>query len=287
MSENLQPKTFQQLLDLAAKGLDHKVDRRSLMKLGAVSLGGGLYMAGGLKWGSKAFAASSYTAGEVTDGGVISGLVGFAGSFPPAMTKPVSGQPEVVDRKDRTWCSLYGAPSGLENVFVGLESIASGKPFPTRENIIDQKDAFILPRFDIFWFTPDGTKTGPIEIAVKNDDAFLHALKGKLDGRQLFNVATPNKGDLVKATLKKPGFYELQCGPHPWERGWRIVANNPYWTMTDKFGRFKLSNVPPGSYTLVVIGEGIKPQLGKGIKVEAGKNTKLEIPLGAKHLAFA
>jgi hypothetical protein len=66
-----------------------------------------------------------------------------------------------------------------------------------------------------------------------------------------------------------------------------MVSDHPYWTITDKFGRFKLTDIPPGSYNVVVVGEGVKPQFGRGIKVEGGKNTKLEIPLGAKHLEFA
>ncbi len=280
-----QPESFEELLDLAARGLDHKVSRRSLLKLGAVALGGGLYMASSLKWAPPAQAAGGYKGGEVSGGGMISGLIGFAGAFPPPITRPVTGQPEVKDRNPRTWASLYGSPSGLKDVYIGIESIPAGKPFPpVKENLINQQDAFILPRFDVYYLTKDGTKTGPIEVVVQNTDPYLHALKGKLGGRQLFNVATPNQGDRVKANVKKPGFYELNCGPHPWERGWRLVADNPYWTLTDQFGRFKLTDVPAGEYAIVVVGEGLKPVRQGGIKVESGKNTKLEIPLGKKHL---
>lgn len=286
MSDIRQPRNFQELLDLAAKGLDHEVDRRTLIKLGAVALGSGLYMATALKWAPSAKAAGGYTGAPVSGGGMISGVVGFAGEFPTAITREVQGQPEVINRSPRTWCSLYGSPSGLENVFVGLESIPSGKPFTVKENKIDQHDATILPRFEVFYLSADGTTTGSVKLTIHNSDTYLHALKGKLNGRPVITANTPGLNDVTVVDLKKPGLYELNCGPHPWERGWRIVADNPYWTLTDAHGRFKLTDIPAGSYNVVVVGEGIKPQIGRGIKVEGGKNTKLEIPLGAKHLEF-
>ncbi len=281
-----QPETIQELLTLAAQGLDHKVSRRTLVKLGAVALGGGLYMASSLKWAPPARAAG-YKAGAVSGGGTISGVVGFAGEFPAPLTREVTGQPEVVDRDPRTWCALYGSPAGLQNVFVGIEAIGEGKPFEPRAYVVDQQDAYILPRFDIYHFSPDGQKADKIDVTVHNSDPYLHALKGKLDGRQLFNVATPNQGDKVTTTVKKPGFYELNCGPHPWERGWRMIPDNPYWAITDEHGRFKLTDVPPGKYAIVVLGEGIKPVKQSGIEVQGGKNTRLEIPLGQKHLDWA
>jgi hypothetical protein len=33
-------------------------------------------------------------------------------------------------------------------------------------------------------------------------------------------------------------------------RGWVVVAEHPYYTLTNEAGEFVLENVPPGKYTL-------------------------------------
>jgi hypothetical protein len=43
----------------------------------------------------------------------------------------------------------------------------------------------------------------------------------------------------------------VECDAHGWMLGWIHVADSPYHALTAKDGTFTLTNVPPGSYTLV------------------------------------
>jgi hypothetical protein len=42
----------------------------------------------------------------------------------------------------------------------------------------------------------------------------------------------------------------LGCALHPAEHGWAVVPAHPYYAVTDDDGRFRLANVPLGSFTL-------------------------------------
>jgi plastocyanin len=48
----------------------------------------------------------------------------------------------------------------------------------------------------------------------------------------------------------KPGLVTLRCDIHEHMRGLILVLNTPYFVMTDTDGRFRLSGLPAGHYTL-------------------------------------
>ena len=44
----------------------------------------------------------------------------------------------------------------------------------------------------------------------------------------------------------------MQCGFHAYMESWGVAITNPYFAKTDEQGRFTLTDVPPGTYKLVV-----------------------------------
>ncbi|HYS80046.1 MAG TPA: hypothetical protein VEM76_05020, partial [Anaeromyxobacteraceae bacterium] len=74
---------------------------------------------------------------------------------------------------------------------------------------------------------------------------------GFLDKATVFNQALPTKGLRFPKPLNKPGLVQVKCDVHGWMLGWAYVADNPYYAVTKKGGAFSLTDVPPGSYTLV------------------------------------
>ena len=44
----------------------------------------------------------------------------------------------------------------------------------------------------------------------------------------------------------------MQCGFHAYMESWGLAVTNPYFAKTDEQGRFTMTDVPPGTYKLVV-----------------------------------
>mgnify|MGYP003487492129 FL=1 len=53
----------------------------------------------------------------------------------------------------------------------------------------------------------------------------------------------------------------MQCGFHAYVESWAMAVNNPYYAVTDDQGAFRIENVPPGTYQMVVW----HPQAGPGV----------------------
>lgn len=189
--------------------------------------------------------AVAYEAVTVTDGGTIRGKVLFAGNPPPKR--------KVIPTKDKEACGsgvrevdqiLLGPDKSVQEAVVYLKQVAKGKAWekPAKPPAIDNVKCDFAPHVQV-------VPAGDIEIV--NSDPVLHNTHGFLGKVTVFNVALPNQGQRIAKPLKKPGLVRVECDAHGWMLGWIHVADNPYYAVSVKDGTFTLSNVPPGSYTLV------------------------------------
>ncbi len=53
-------------------------------------------------------------------------------------------------------------------------------------------------------------------------------------------------------TFRRPGAYSIRCDIHPSMLAWVFVTESGYAAPVDRKGRYRLDDVPPGSYTLAV-----------------------------------
>jgi plastocyanin len=60
----------------------------------------------------------------------------------------------------------------------------------------------------------------------------------------------PDERPIPTQVFDKPGLVTLRCDIHEHMRGLILVLNTPYFVMTDTDGRFRLSGLPAGHYTL-------------------------------------
>lgn len=189
--------------------------------------------------------AAAYDAVAVADGGTIKGKVTFAGTPP--------GKRKVIPTKDKEVCGsgvrevdqiLVGADKTVQDAIVYLKQIEKGKAWekPAQPPAIDNQKCDFHPHVQVI-------PAGDIEIV--NSDPVLHNTHGFLGKLTVFNVALPNQGQRIKKPLQKTGLVRVECDAHGWMLGWIYVADNPYYAVSAKDGTFTLTNVPPGTYTLV------------------------------------
>jgi len=194
-------------------------------------------------------APASYTAAydvvTITDGGTIRGKVTFTG-HPPSKKK-------VIPTKDKEACGsgvrevdqiILGPDQTVQDAVVYLKKVEKGKAWekPAKTPAIDNVKCDFVPHVQVI---PAG------EVEIVNSDPVLHNTHGFLDKATVFNVALPNQGQRIKRPLKRTGMVRVECDAHGWMLAWIYVADNPYYALAGKDGTFTLTNVPPGSYTLV------------------------------------
>ena len=189
----------------------------------------------------------SYEAITVSDGGTIVGEVKYAGD-PPA--------PEKIDvTKDANICGadpkvsptlVVGASKGIKDVVASLPSIQKGKTLGKLDKppVLDQKNCEYHPYAQII---PVNTT-----LEITNSDDVLHNIKTKGGSKTSFNMAQPKFKRKLTYDFKNPEIVQVECNVHGWMNAIIVVEDNPYDALTDANGSFKITDVPPGKYTVKV-----------------------------------
>lgn len=187
--------------------------------------------------------AGAYEVVAVTAGGTIEGRVTYEGRVPvkrviPTKDKEVCGEP-----RDRPEIRV-GADQGVQDAIVYLKGVAKGKDWgaPDRVPVLENKSCEFVPAIQVI-------RTGAI--AIHNSDPVLHNTRAFYGRRTAFNVALPNLGDQVTQELPRPGMVRVECDAHGWMLAHVFVADSPYYALTGEDGGFRITDIPPGDYTLV------------------------------------
>ncbi len=189
-----------------------------------------------------ACAAGSFLVASLAQAGDVVGTVKYAGAAPEPTNLKVTKDQHVCAKDGKVKEDLLvGANKGLQNVVVSVQGVPGAKP-PTEKATLDQKGCR---------FNPHVTLVGvgaPLEIL--NNDGILHNLHTYSSVNPAFNKAQPKFKKVMKSTFSKPEAFRIACDAHNWMVGWIVVADSPYYAVTDANGKFKLEGVPAGSYTV-------------------------------------
>ena len=189
----------------------------------------------------------TYEATTVSDGGTVVGEVKYAGD-PPAPEKiPVTKDEKICGSEPKISPVLVVGPGkGVKDVVVSLPDIQKGKALekPAKAPVLDQKNCEYHPYAQIF---PVGTT-----LEILNSDDVLHNVKTEPGSKTSFNVAQPKFKKKITMEFKTPEIVQVECNVHGWMNAVLVVAENPYYALTDANGSFKITDVPPGKYTLKV-----------------------------------
>jgi hypothetical protein len=127
-----------------------------------------------------------------------------------------------------------------------LADVPKGKPWPPPAKPPELNN--IKCRFE-----PQMQVIRPGAVTVVNKDPMLHNTHGYYGKRTAFNMALPNQDQRIDTELLKTGTVRVDCDAHGWMLGWIYVRDNPYYAITGADGKFSITDVPPGTYTLVMM----------------------------------
>jgi len=223
----------------------------------------------------------AYEETTVLEGGTLTGSVKLTGQVPKPKGYNLTTLPDpfycgrISDGQG--WRILQpfnvGASGEFREAVVYLEGIDRGKPFDEKSvPQIEARDCLFLP----FTTVVRDHQT----VTVVNMDPVMHDIQAyetsQLGARVLFNVPLPmnpqhprNFKDRSEAALyhkhmagapmkelvtlsKDRRIFVMQCGFHAYMESWGVSVINPYFAKTDEQGRFTITDVPPGTYKLVV-----------------------------------
>ncbi|MEO5657785.1 MAG: hypothetical protein ABIO65_06970 [Nitrospiria bacterium] len=239
------------------------------------------------------------------EGGTLTGKVTFNGVPPAPKTYAFSKFP------NSGFCSktdsdghgnrvvqevTIGKDHALRDVVIAIEGVEGGKPFEFMGTKVTADGCRFLVQGGPSAFA--GVVVKKKDIQIENMDADPNdpkAVSGVLHNfhayevagastSTIFNLPLPEKGQIVKKPVilrKKGSIFKLECDQHNFMQAFFVPVENPYYTMTGNDGRFTISDIPPGAYTV----SAWHPTLGKReahVTIPARTSTKADFSFGEK-----
>ena len=181
--------------------------------------------------------------GAAAYAGDITGNVSFAGPLPQRPKVPVTIDQYICGKEKDADDLVLGPKGGVQHAVVWIDNPPAGAKWPAElpKVEMDQKGCVFVPRVAV---VPLG---GTVDFL--NSDRLLHNLHGLSKDNAQFNRTQP-RGRTIPITFTKPEFVPIICDLHSWMKSWVVVAEHPYYAVTDGAGGFRIADVPPGRYRL-------------------------------------
>jgi hypothetical protein len=201
--------------------------------------------------GGLAKTACAYEIVEVENGGVIAGRVVFDGPIPrlPDLVISPQDQADCGPAAPAQMLRVAAENRGVKDTVIALEGMQRGKAPIAHHPTLDNHACVLAPRVQ-------AVMVGTV-LTIQNSDPFLHTTRGRLpNSKQAFNLVFPAGTPAREQRIRFPGVIAVHCDTHAHMKAYILAFEHPYFTVTDADGRFTITQVPPGSYTLTAWHEG-------------------------------
>jgi hypothetical protein len=194
-------------------------------------------------------AFAQYREIEVTTGAKVLGSVTWEGEIPPS--------PDFEAERDTRYCAPMRTKSndlvdvdsksrGVRNAVVYLDPIYAGKPLDrlgkAKSLTLSFQRCAVVPRLALV--------SSRDRLRFTSIDDVVHQVSVTGPSAWTGEASLASLGSEEQIRLPKQGFYMVRCSRHPWESAVAVRADHPYFAVTDEKGRFELSDIPQGSYTV-------------------------------------
>ncbi len=202
----------------------------------------------------------------------------LAGRAQPAPTGSIRGRLDIrriaVPPRPRPGVSDLGsrAPAGVPDVRRGVVYLdtAPRSAFDDREPgraVMDQRNETFVPRL---LAVPTGTV-----VDFPNSDLTYHNVFSLSRARR-FDLGRYAAGKSKAVRFDRPGIVRVFCDIHSHMSAFVVVFNHPFFRVTDTDGRYRIDQVPPGTYTIVGWYEG-EARVQRTITVTPGTIAELDL----------
>jgi len=204
----------------------------------------------------------------------VDGTIVYAGARPAVKPIDMSDDPACVHAhhgRPYDESLMVGAKNGLGNVFLYIDSGLEGKRFevPTTPVVMNQAGCWFEPRVV-------GIEVGQA-MNVVNSDPVTHNIHPMAQVNREWNHSQgPGDPPIVRHFTQPEIMIPVKCNIHSWMRAYIGVVSNPYFAVSDAAGKFRIPNLPPGTYTIAAWQE----------KLGTERQTVTVGPGGAVHLQF-
>jgi hypothetical protein len=185
---------------------------------------------------------------DSTKAGEITGTVTLDGAAPAEGAIDMSSEPACAKGGAAVGSArevLTGENGALANVVVFVKAGLKTYRFdlPTKPAILEQRGCMYEPRVVALMTNQ------PLEI--RNDDATIHNVHATPKANDGWNKAQRAGSAALRVSFSRPELaIPLMCNVHPWMRAFVFVFAHPYYAVTTTEGKFELSKLPPGIYTI-------------------------------------
>jgi len=98
-------------------------------------------------------------------------------------------------------------------------------------------------------------------VKIVNSDPTTHNIHpSPKDNREWNQSMTPQAPPLEKTFAREEIMLPVKCDQHPWMRMFVNVTKNPFYAVTGPDGKFQITGLPPGDYTLAFVHEKLGEQ---------------------------
>ena len=251
--------------------------------------------------------ALAYEEVSVTDGGSIVGKVVLSGEVPKPKGYNVTTLPDPIYcgriSDGKGWRLLQpfnvGPHGEFQQVVVRIEGVEEGKPFEeSKTPRIEAMDCRFMPFVNVVRDQGD--------VTVVNMDPAMHDIQAyetsRLGPRILFNVPLPIsprypheaglsahfhkhfEGAPVTQTVKMTKgrrTFVMQCGFHAYMESWALVVDDPYFAVTDQDGSFEITDIPPGTYRVILWHPYVREPYEQTVTVPAKESVEVDMTVVA------
>ena len=161
-------------------------------------------------------------------------------------------------------------PDLLRSV-VYLESAPRGA-FETSDGghaVMDQRNETFVPH--VLAITTGTTVDFP------NSDKFYHNVFS-LSKTRTFDLGRYAAGHTRDVRFDRPGIVRVFCEIHSHMNAYILVFSHPFFALTDSDGRYRIENVPPGTYGVIAWNEGT-PSETRTVTVPDGGTGELDFTI--------